>query len=432
MVRTIAQFWRAISYALAAWVAFACAQAAHAEDTALDLFSRETLQFSGDVRIEASDGEKSWVDGQFGKLRYGGTDNGNMRARPELGEAALVWKPRFTWSLSATVVGVAQGEGRTEAGLSEAYLTFKPLGGGRVRFSARAGLMYPPVSLENGGADWGVVDTITPSAINSWIAEEVKVTGAEVTARARIGEHTLSATGAIFDLNDTAGALLSFRGWAMHDRRALLGRKQPLPPLNRFISFVQPGYTHPTLNPESGFLEHPGFYTKLSWDLPAAVHLELFRYGNNGEPEASTGDDEWGWRTRFTEIGISADLTSSWQLRAQVLTGTAKMGFPRSGHAWVENRFRAVYAMVTRHFARGGISLRTDLFDTRNSGSAVLPVDDETGWALTAAAKRSFGTHFEGLIEFLHVESTRAARLRSGLAPHQVQNQLQFALRLRL
>ncbi len=120
----------------------------------LRLFTPDTLEINGDLRLVAVDGELSWVDGGLGKLRSG--SNGDLRVRPQLGNVNFIWQPRFTWSLSATVVGSLQGGERTEAGLSQAYLTFKPMRGSKVAFSARAGLMWPPVSLEHEGADWHV------------------------------------------------------------------------------------------------------------------------------------------------------------------------------------------------------------------------------------------------------------------------------------
>ena len=100
----------------------------------------------GDVRAVAADGETAWSDGGFGKLRYGGeapAGSGKLHLQPDIGEAGLVWQPRLGWTLSGTVVALAQGNGGSfEAGLSEAYLHFKPLGGGPVQLSARAGLMF--------------------------------------------------------------------------------------------------------------------------------------------------------------------------------------------------------------------------------------------------------------------------------------------------
>ena len=73
---------------------------------------------------------------------------------------------------------------------------------------------------------------VTPSAINSWIGEEVKVGGVEATLSTMIGEHACRLTVAAFELNDTAGTLLTFRGWALHDEKATLFGFQPLPVMN--------------------------------------------------------------------------------------------------------------------------------------------------------------------------------------------------------
>ena len=125
-----------------------------------------------------------------------------------------------------------------------------------VAFSARAGLMWPPVSLEHEGADWHVRDFITPSAINSWIGEEVKPLAAEGTFGASLGQHKLRATAALIAANDTAGTLLTFRGWALHDRTTLAFRSQPLPPLGTFTE-IQAPETHPLNDVHRGFAGIP-------------------------------------------------------------------------------------------------------------------------------------------------------------------------------
>src|SRR3954447_4702627 len=186
-----------------------CSAPAQAEAD-FDLFSADTLQISGDVRAVAVDGEESWLDGGFGKLRSSGTRDGDFRFTPQLGNASLIWQPQFTWSLSATVVGSLQGGERTQAGLSQAYLSFRPMRSTKFAVSARAGLMWPPISLEHEGADWHVKDSITPSAINSWIGEEVRPAAAEGMVAATLGQHQIRATAAIIAANDTAGTLLTF------------------------------------------------------------------------------------------------------------------------------------------------------------------------------------------------------------------------------
>ncbi len=123
---------------------------------------------------------------------------------------------------------------------------------------ARAGLMWPPVSLEHGGGEWPVNESITPSAINSWIGEEVKVVGAEQRLRSPWAQHKIAVTGAVFDMNDTSGTLLAFRAWALHDRKAMIFRAQPLPPLNGFIKQYPAALFAPVIEIDGGCMKRPG------------------------------------------------------------------------------------------------------------------------------------------------------------------------------
>jgi hypothetical protein len=393
----------------------------------LKLFTPDSFELSGDVRLVAVDGEKSWIDGGFGKLRSG--SDGDLRVRPHLGNAALVWKPQFTWSLGAIVVGSLQGGDRTEAGLSQAYLTFKPMRSSNLAFSARAGLMWPPVSLEHEGLDWHVKDSITPSAINSWIGEEVRPLAAEATLSGSLGEHKLRATAALMAANDTSGTLLTFRGWALHDRTTLAFRRQPLPPLEEEVAGYQAPFTHPLLDVHGGFAHRPGYYAKLAWQLPVPVRLELFRYDNRANPEDLNADLEWGWRTQFNNAGLVADLGSGAELKAQAMQGRTHMGFTDEGRRWIDNRFRSAFLLLTRPFGSMRLTGRIDAFDTRNRGSEIDDEYDDKGWSAMLAAKRDWD-HFTGLVELLHVSSKREDREEAGLEPRQRQTQLQAEVRM--
>jgi hypothetical protein len=393
----------------------------------LKLFTPDAFEASGDLRLVAADGEKSWMQGGFGKLRSG--SNGDLRVRPQLGNLNLVWKPQFTWSLGATVVGSVQGGQRTEAGLSQAYFSFHPMRSSRLAFSARAGLMWPPVSLEHEGADWHVSESITPSAINSWIGEEVRPVAAEATIAGNLGEHKLRATAAVMAANDTSGTLLTFRGWALHDRTTLAFRRQPLPPLDEEIAGFQAPFTHPLLDVHGGFAHRPGYYAKLSWQPPIPVRLELFRYDNRANPEDWNADLEWGWRTQFNHVGLAADLGSGTELKAQAIQGRTRMGFADEGRRWIDNRFRSAFLLLSRPFGPVRLTGRFDVFGTRNRGSDVDSEYDDRGWSAMLAAKRDWA-HFTGLVELLHVSSRREDREDVGLAPRQRQTQLQAEVRM--
>ena len=397
-------------------------------ESSLKLFSSNTLELVGDVRLVAVDGEKSWVDGGFGKLRSSGGGD-DFRVRPQLGNVNLIWQPQFTWSLSATIVGSLQGGDRIEAGLSQAYLSFRPMRGSKIALSARAGLMFPPVSLEHEGADWHVKDSITPSAINSWIGEEVRPVAVEGTLAASLGEHKLRATAAIFAANDTAGTLLTFRGWALHDRLTLAFRRQPLPGLNDDVGSYQAPFTHPLLDVGPGFARRPGYYAKLVWQPQIPVRFELFRYDNRANPETVNSDFEWGWHTAFNHLGVIADLGSGTELKLQAIDGRTRMGYTDAGRHWVDDRFRSAFVLLTHKFGPFGIAARAEAFDTRNLGSDVGSEYNDTGWSAMLAGKREWGP-VTGLIELLHVSSQRENREDAALKPRQRQTQLQAEARI--
>jgi hypothetical protein len=400
----------------------ACAQAD------LRLFTPDTIEVTGDVRFVAVDGEMSWVDGGFGKLRSG--SDGELRVRPELGNASLIWQPQFTWSLSGTIVASVQGGERTQAGLSQAYLSFRPMRGTNTAFSGRVGLMWPPISLEHEGADWHVRDSITPSAINSWIGEEVRPVALEGTMTASFGDHKLRATAAVMAANDTSGTLLTFRGWALHDRTTLAFNRQPLPPLEGEIAEHQAPFTHPLLDVPGGFAHRPGYYAKLAWQPPIPLRLELFHYDNRANPQDVNADHEWGWRTHFTNAGAVATLGGGTELKAQAITGRTGMGYRMGGRRWVDTGFRSAFVLLTQSFGPFGLAARGEAFDTRNRGSLVGSDYDETGWSAMIAGKREWGP-VTGLVELLHVASKREDREDVGLDPKQRQTQLQAEVRMR-
>lgn len=401
-----------------------CVAPTRARASDLELFTPETLSVSADLRAVGTDGEPPWEDGYVGKLRYG--DEAGLR----LGNADLVWQPRFGWVVSATLTASAHGGPRGEAGISEAFLTIRPKASGPVRISSRIGFVWLPLSLEHEGAEWRVADTITPSAINAWVGEELRPLALEASASFPISQARVTATAALFTMNDTAGTLLALRGWALHDRKTLIGRAQPLPELSEDLEYLQPRYTHPSIYLGKSALPRPGYYLKLALALPAPVRVELFHYDNRANPEDLNAELEWGWDTRFDQIALAASLGASTDLRAQAIRGRSRMGYADpAGRRWIESRFRSAFALLTRRIGKDAVAVRAEAFSTEQGGTLISSQDDEHGWAATLAAHRALGPQLSLWVEGLHVESTREARSREALAPRQRQNQLQLMLR---
>jgi len=395
-----------------------------------DIFSKDTFTVLADVRAVVADGATSYVDGGFGKTRFHGNDDGDLKGRIVPVEADLIWTPRFTSSLSANVSVAYQKDHEESVDLMEAFVNYLPERKGPVGFSARAGLMWPEISLEHStGGAWSVVNTITPSAINAWVGEEVKVLGGEGTLHAAVGESELTATVGLFGYNDTSGTLLSFRGWALHDEKATAKGYFKLPPLNNFIVHLQEDRTKSTAE-----LDHNvGFYGRLDWRPPQPWGASVFYYDNKGDPEAFTTAGQWGWRTRFWNVGFNADLGPNTRLLAQGMTGSTIMGFETAGQRWVHTRFQSAYVLVTHMFGDVAVSGRAEAFSTDERGSQMPRDNSEDGWALTAAARVPINDHLTALFEALSVRSDRGTRVTLGglTSPTEGQAVFQGSLRMR-
>ncbi len=393
----------------------------------IDLVSPEAIHGVVDVRLAAADGEPSFTDGGFGKSRYGGDGGARFKVVPQIANAALEWTPRFGFDVSAVVDLLAQPGQEHSVDLGQAYVVFRPVPRSATRFQLRAGLYYPPISLENDARAWGVTNTITPSAINSWFGEEVKVAGVEGKVTRDIGDQQIALTIGLFGYDDTAGTLLSYRGWALHDVLSQAYGRFPLPPLAPFQSQVQDDETYSTLEIDG----RVGVYGRLDWRPLPELALNAFYYDNQGDMTSVTSDLQWAWQTTFTELGLRWDANDRTVVLAQALWGRTVMGFPTAGGRFINMDFSSAYLLGTRTVGKSALTARLDVFDTRDNDALFLGDDNEHGWALTAAWRYPVTRILDLRLEAMRIDSVRPARAAlAGEAPHQAQTVLQSSLRL--
>src|SRR5215468_5708573 len=177
----------------------ACAATVHGADWQLAL----------DLRAIDSDGRTSFLDNGQGKLRYDadhqGIQLGRLRAElnQPLGEVFSAHVEASTWD----------DDDKNPIDLTEAYLEYRPYPHAGWRSRVRLGAFYPPMSLENRAVGWETPYTITPSAISSWIGEEIRTIGLEGQVDwlgTRQGHaFDLQFTGALFGWNDPAGTQMA-------------------------------------------------------------------------------------------------------------------------------------------------------------------------------------------------------------------------------
>ena len=389
-----------------------------------DILGAEAFDGSLDMRASAVGGEKGWLDGGFGKLREGG-EAGDTQARLRVAAADFAWKPQFTFNLSGLVSLTHQNGQSNDIDLNEAFLTFRT-GPAATRFTARAGVFWPPISLEHGGSTWQVEDSITPSAINSWVGEEVKVLAVEGKLEHRFGAQSLALTGAVFKHDDMAGTLLTYRGWALHDVRATVSGHFPLPPL----SASKVPYQAPITNPFWETDGRAGYYARLDWQTPLPVSVNLLRYDNRGD-RLSTYELQTAWRTRFWNAGALASLGERTTARAQVMWGNTLVGPDTPFGIPADVDFAAAYLLLSRELGGGKLSARGDWFETHDNSFVASDNNNEHGWSGMVAYKHPITRFADLFVELLHVESDRPMRLaNAGIARRQNQTQLQTALRV--
>jgi len=398
------------------WASAAAAQ--------VDLLSADTLHGVVDLRAAAADGEPSFTTFGFGKFRYGGGADGDYDPKAQIALAALEWTPRLGWDWSAVVDAGHQPGQENWFDLYQAYLLFKPLPSGATRFRARIGYFYPPVSLENDAPVWGVTNTITPSAINSWIGEEVKVGGVEATVSHDFGDQELAVTGALYGVDDTAGALLAYRGWSLDDLKSQPFGDFDLPPLSPFLARIQQDQTYSARRIDS----RVGYYAMLEWRPPIPVVLQLFHYDNRADGTSESVDQQWAWATQFTDIGASSQIDERTRLLAQGVEGDTRIGSKDSPLVWTS--FKSAYLLGSRDLGADTLTARADLFETKDEAPQPPAPLGERGWAITGAWRHPLTRQLDLRLEAVHIESDRPSRVVAGEAPDQSQNLFQSSLRL--
>jgi hypothetical protein len=400
-----------------ALVAFGAPAVARAQ---ADLISPATLHGVADVRLGFGHVARGWIDGGQGKS---GLADGDALTVPR---AALTWTPSLGYALGAHVTVQHQPGAAPDLDVNEAYLTFRapPSPAGRV--TARAGVFYPPVSLEHTGTAWTTPDMLSASVINTWIGEEVLVTGLEATLRREIGEHEVSATAAVFGWNDTAGTLLSFRGWALHGLMTGVSTEWPLPPLSPFMATRQGGETYPARE-----LDHrAGYYGRLEWRPPAALVLSALYYDNAGDRTSVDSQMQWAWETRFFNAGLRWEPDARTTVLAQAMTGETLMGFRYQGHVWADVGYKAAYVLARRRVGADALSGRLDWFETTDRTLQAIDDNTEDGWAATGAWRHRLASHLDLIVEAQHIHSSRPSRAYGGQAPRADETLVQSALRV--
>ncbi|HEY6555448.1 MAG TPA: hypothetical protein VI669_18975 [Vicinamibacteria bacterium] len=382
------------------------------------------ISFGGllDVRAIRTDRTQSWFDGGLGKTRYGGVD-GERATLFRLAGASVLLTAATSEVLSASVqVNIDahpdNRSGRRPVDLATAIVSYRPELSPHWRLRVRAGIMFPPVSLEHDGKAWSTTRTITPSAANSWMGEEVRTTGVEAALAWKKDQTDVSLVGSAFGGNDAAGTLLAFRGWSLHDRVSGYGDQLPLVAL----PVIQPDEEAPQAQWSQPFTEidgRLGYYVGAQWKRDGVFNLNGLYYDNRGNENGFDGF-QWAWKTTFANVGLRIHLPHGIEILAQHMWGrTSEIYY--DGAAEVQAPFRTTFGMVSVPMGRSRVSLRYETFAADSEGASQLDPTDEQGRAWTAAYLLNIGASHRFALELLRVVSDRPDRAVIGFPVHAVE-----------
>jgi hypothetical protein len=369
-----------------------------------------------DVRAVAPAGPTSWLKGGLGKFRYGSGDSPIT-----FGEGVMQASARLDDGLSA--VTVLRLEPRTPSLVDalETYLRYAPAGGGDIGWSVKAGAFFPTLSLENDDLGWASPYTLTPSAINSWVGDELRTIGSEATLRWKSGVGTFSALGALFCCNDEAGILIADRGWSLEDRPTGLTERVRLPDTTLQLFHKLPDQRTGMFDEIDGGV---GWYGGLAWQMPGIGKLMAMRYDNRADPDAVSSRDT-SWETKFWSFGARTQV-GHLVLIAQQLSGYTAVAVA-SGEA--ETKFQSGFLLASYDLNDWRLSVREDLFQTRHLSATPHPLSED-GDAFTASLSWSGLDRVRLTGEVIALHNRRLEYVRAGLGgPDRTDTQLQLDAR---
>jgi hypothetical protein len=374
-----------------------------------------------DLRAVAAHGPASWTREGLGKLRYDPHNDG-LR----LGQAMLRGDAELGDTVSGVLIVNAADDRSRTLNITEGWLRWNPIPSGPWKTSVRAGQFFPAMSLENDGIGWTPTRSISTSAINSWIGEELRTRGLEVQlvrrGRAAGDAHDLGINAAVFAGNDPIGTLLTWRGWSISDRITGISEPLELADLPVYRPDGRLRKQSRRIHVFREFDDRLGYQASVHYGYGGWLELSAMRYDNRADPLILVSG-QYGWRTRFQHANLKL-RRDGWELLGQAMQGTTFMGPPAAG---VD--FRAWYVLASHAAGPGKLSVRYDRFKAMEDDQIESDPNGEKGNGVAIAYALPLGASWSLVTELLTVRSERPARTLIGAASRQTERNLAASMR---
>ena len=309
-----------------------------------------------------------------------------------LSQAVISTSQRLSnsWTLSGVLNAYSDGEERLN--FSQLYLKYRPLSASTIKPEVKVGAFYPAISAENTDIAWLSPHFLSNSAINSWIGEELRTGGVEFSVRQN-GRQVRSnwswkVLASLFKGNDTTGTLLSWRGFALHDRQSLYNDRVNFLPIPGVIDedrLGAPAWTEPFREIDNRL----GYYLGTHVAYKRSAEIRYYYYDNNADANVVDPDRIYAWHTRFHSLTLRYMNSPEFTLFSQLLVGDTQMG-----KRIVDNDFKSGFVAAVYRMTPYTVAARADWYQVNDNDNYALDPNGSTGRAFTISAGRNISEHF--------------------------------------
>jgi len=243
------------------------------------------------------------------------------------------------------------------------------------KWRLRAGEFFLPTSRENTDPLWTSPYTITWSALNTWMGQEVRPVGADLQFTPTFYT-TFGATA--FRDNDTMGTLPANRGWTFGSRLTVYDEDVAVPPPQGSTKPIGPD-----LDGKWGFAE------RVRLTLPEQGLIQITHLDNRAELVDRRG--QIPWMTKFNHVGAQLGTTGPATVAAEWMDGDTTVGFPGGTYTL---HFTTAYLLGSYKPGANRLTVRIERF----SGN-----DDDHGHAWTIAYFREPNDRVRAGLEYVRV-----------------------------
>ena len=404
--------------------------AVYAEDSE-DSFTEH--QLSGKLALIASVSDAIEGHDAATMSRLEGDDSFALKAQIALSYEFTQHGIDSNWGFFTHLQISNEGHGQsTEAGVVELYGVYQWFIDSNASITTTAGQLFMPSSLENSEAFWDSPYNNNFSALNTWIAEEVRPIGLSFQYDWQTDEQAadfraFGVSGGLFVGNDSTTSQSTWRGFSIGRHKTNYGQILPLPNLTQLDDGVFVKQRADGSKPFGRDLDSRyGFWLSGYWQVSDKLTFTASFWDNNGDGKLYRG--EYAWDTQFAISGVKWQFDDNWLLLIETMHGTTGMGQPAVMGVGVN--FQTSYALLNYEINQWNLSVRLEQFKAVDRARYPQESNDG-GKALTLGARwQAFGLPWSIISEllFIDVDGSRTRQLNEGLFSDEDESQLSLSL----